>query len=194
MQRTLPLLVVLWLSAPLGALAQDTHSHHAPGMDHSAPLALSHSMATEPTETGQSAFAAIQEIVERLEADPSTDWSNVDIEALRQHLIDMNNVTLAAHVVSESIDNGLRYTVTGADAVKASIQRMVSAHAAMMDGTDGWHYSVEAHPHGARLTITVTAADDRLKLRALSFIGVMARGMHHQRHHWMIATGQSPHH
>ena len=47
-----------------------------------------------PTEAGQGAFAAIQEIVAILEADPDTDWSKVDIDALRQHLVDMNAVTL----------------------------------------------------------------------------------------------------
>lgn len=42
--------------------------------------------AVLPQETGQSAFAAIQEIVTKLEADPATDWSKIDIESLRQHL------------------------------------------------------------------------------------------------------------
>jgi hypothetical protein len=32
-----------------------------------------------------------------------------------------------------------------------------------------------------------------VKLRALGFIGVMTRGMHHQQHHWMLATGMGPH-
>ncbi|MFX5914869.1 hypothetical protein ABTE45_18800, partial [Acinetobacter baumannii] len=54
-----------------------------------------------PTQPGQSAFAAILEIVALLEADPATDWSKVNIEALRQHLIDMDNVTLRADVKSE---------------------------------------------------------------------------------------------
>ncbi|MDP1699378.1 MAG: hypothetical protein Q8L53_00255 [Aestuariivirga sp.] len=35
-----------------------------------------------PQETGQSAFAAIQEIVAILSANPATDWSKIDIEAL----------------------------------------------------------------------------------------------------------------
>jgi len=39
---------------------------------------------------GQDAFGAIQEIVQILDADPKTDWSKVDLEALRQHLIDMD--------------------------------------------------------------------------------------------------------
>ena len=37
---------------------------------------------------GHDAFGAIQEIVQILDADPNTDWSKVDLEALRQHLID----------------------------------------------------------------------------------------------------------
>ena len=53
-----------------------------------------------------------------LEADPKTDWSKVDIEALRRHLIDMNNVTLYADVRSEPVEGGMRFTVTGAGAVK----------------------------------------------------------------------------
>src|SRR5271166_2493744 len=49
------------------------------------------------TQPGQAAFAAIQEIVQILVDDPKTDWSRVNIDALRQHLIDMNNMTLAAN-------------------------------------------------------------------------------------------------
>ena len=45
---------------------------------------------------GQDAFGTIQEIVRILEADPTTDWSKVNIAALREHLIDMNEVTLHA--------------------------------------------------------------------------------------------------
>ena len=49
-----------------------------------------------PTMPGQDAFGTIQEIVQMLEADPATDWSKVNIAALREHLIDMNEVTLHA--------------------------------------------------------------------------------------------------
>ena len=49
-----------------------------------------------PTMPGQEAFGTIQEIVRMLEADPSTDWAKVNIAALREHLIDMNEVTLRA--------------------------------------------------------------------------------------------------
>ncbi len=55
----------------------------------SAPLAA-------PTMPGQDAFGAIQEVVQILQADPTTDWSKVNIARLREHLIDMNEVTLHA--------------------------------------------------------------------------------------------------
>ena len=42
-----------------------------------------HGASTTPTLPGQDAFGAIQEIVRILDADPKTDWSKVDLEALR---------------------------------------------------------------------------------------------------------------
>src|SRR6266849_4305163 len=51
-----------------------------------------------PAMPGQDAFGSIAEIVRLLEADPATDWSRVDLERLRQHLVDMNEVVLRAAV------------------------------------------------------------------------------------------------
>ena len=98
---------------------------------------LAGAVATQP---GQGAFAAIQEIVEILVVDPKTDWSRVNIEGLRQHVIDMNNVTLAASIKNEPIDSGLRFNVTGEGPVRNSIRRMTAAHAATMNGVDGWKF------------------------------------------------------
>lgn len=88
----------LWLPDP-AAKAESP----AP-MDHSAMMAAS--TAGLPTEAGQAAFATIAEIVAILTADPATDWAKVDIEALRQHLIDMDNVTLRAAVSVEQAEGG----------------------------------------------------------------------------------------
>ena len=109
------------------------------------------------TEPGQGAFAAIQEIVQILVADAKTDWSKVDIDALRQHLIDMNNVTLAANVKNESIDGGMRFDVTGEGPVRDSIRRMTSAHAATMNGVDGWKFEAAEIEGGASLTVHAPA-------------------------------------
>lgn len=146
-----------------------------------------------PTEPGQGAFAAIQEIVGILEADPKTDWSKVDIAALRQHLVDMNNVTLSADVKNAPIDGGMRFIVTGTGAVSDSIRRMVAAHAATMNGVDGWKFEAANIEAGATLTVRPSSRD-MAKLQGLGFIGVMTRGMHHQEHHLMIARGENPHH
>ncbi len=146
-----------------------------------------------PHEPGQSAFAAIQEIVAKLEADPATDWSKVDIEALRQHLIDMNNVTLNAQVKTEDTKDGLTFIVTGEGTVRDSIRRMVQGHAATMNGVDGWGFAANELPEGESLIVTPPKTVSIQELRALSFIGVMTRGMHHQTHHWMLATGSNPH-
>ena len=145
-----------------------------------------------PTEVGQSAFAAIQEIVAKLEADPATNWSKVDIEALRQHLIDMSNVTLAANVQVEEGKTNITFIVTGEGAVRDSIRRMVKAHAETMNGTDGWSFAASEVDNGASLIVTPPKVVSMQELRALGFIGIMASGMHHQMHHWMIATGSNP--
>lgn len=211
------LLAFALLLLPMAALAQQPQQQHHHSMDSgSTPgdgMSASHTEMSNhmqmmqgggpndaearkakraPTEPGQSAFAAIQEIVQILEDDPGTDWSRVNIEALRQHLIDMNNVTLAAHVSNEAIDGGMKFVVTGDGTVRDSIQRMASAHAATMDGVGGWHFTAKGTADGAIVEVSVPP-QDKDKLKALGFIGVMTRGMHHQEHHLMIARGEHPH-
>ncbi|SMH38610.1 acetolactate decarboxylase [Maritimibacter sp. HL-12] len=150
-----------------------------------------HDAAPTLREGGQSAFAAIQEITAALMADPATDWSRVDIEALRQHLIDMDNVTLRAAVASEEIDGGARFTITSADpAVVASIRAMVIAHVATMNGVEGWTMQAEETAGGAIMSVT---GPDAARIRGLGFIGLMTVGMHHQAHHLALASGRNPH-
>lgn len=137
---------------------------------------------------GQSAFSTIQRIVRRLMADPHTDWSKVDIEALRQHLIDMNNVTLYAEVAESDVQDGARFVVTSDDPkVADSIRRMVPAHAQTSGDGNDWTMSAELLSNGAALTVT---GDNPQEIRALGFIGVMTVGSHHGMHHWAMATGQ----
>ena len=176
--------LVLVCLAASPAFAQTMHHHAMMDSRDGAPIT--------PTQGGQSAFATIQEIVAILEADPKTDWSKVDIEALRQHLIDMDAVTLRAQSKSEPIDGGARFVVTGAGPVRDSIRRMTFAHAATMNGVGGWRMSAAEIDDGATLTV-IAPAKDAAKLRALGFIGVLTLGMHHQMHHLMIAKGESPH-
>ena len=186
------ILVGLSATAALGQSAQAPGGDaHMPGMMHGGQV---QSRGPGPTEPGQSAFAAIQEIVGILEADPATDWQKVDIEGLRRHLVDMNNVTLGSRAEAAEVDGGARFTVTGAGEVAGSIRRMVVAHAATMNGADGWQFVAAERPDGATLTVVAPDAAGASKVRALGLIGVMTRGMHHQEHHLMIASGAGPHH
>lgn len=183
------------LAFPGLALAQDAAGQHGgmrhmPGMSHEGHGIDADAFPAGLMEGGQSAFAAIQEIVAQLMADPSTDWSRVDIEALRQHLIDMDNVTLRARVRVEEIEGGARFEATSEGAgVTDSIRAMVPAHAATMDGVEGWTMRAEKIPGGAALIVTGADPD---RIRAFGFIGIMAVGMHHQAHHLALATGQNP--
>lgn len=177
------------LLMPLMAQAQPDH---LTGEGHARHGASMHGTAAVPTEPGQGAFATIQEIVRILEADPTTDWSKVDLKGLRQHLIDMNELTLKARAVATKIDSGLRIAVTGSGRTLAAIQRMVPAHAPMIDGYDGWHVTATVLPNGALLTVTASDAREVIHIWGLGFIGLMATGAHHQLHHLAIAEGKDP--
>jgi hypothetical protein len=146
-----------------------------------------------PTEPGQAAFGAIQQIVGILQADPQTDWSKVDVDALREHLIDMDEVTMRAAVRKEPIENGLRIKVTGGGRTLEAIQRMVPEHARDIDGMYGWTVRTTAIPDGVELTVTTGNAADVRKIRALGFMGIMVQGSHHQMHHLAVAKGEPMH-
>ena len=146
-----------------------------------------------PAETGQAAFAAIQEIVARLRADPRTDWDKVDIDALREHLIDMDEVTMRATVRKTQVENGIQVFVTGAGRTLEAIQRMVPSQAKQIDGSDGWTARTSPLPDGVALTVTSASPTEGRKIRALGFMGIMTTGAHHQMHHLAIAKGEPIH-
>ena len=143
----------------------------------------------QPTLPGQDAFGAIQEVVQILESDPTTDWSKVNIAALREHLIDMNEVTLHAAATERPLDNGVEIAVTGEGRTLDAIKRMVPAHVSELVKI-GWNAKTEELPNGVKLTVTTDDAKQAIKLKALGFMGIMVQGGHHQPHHLMIAKGE----
>jgi len=142
-----------------------------------------------PAMPGQDAFGAIQEIVKILEADPATDWSKVNITALREHLIDMNEVALRAVAKARPLDNGVAIAISGEGRTLAAIKRMVPAHARELERI-GWSAKTEERPNGVELVVTTSDPKQVAKLQALGFIGIMVLGGHHQPHHLMIAKGE----
>jgi len=184
---------VLLASADTQAETAHPQTDH-PMMDHATPHdAAAPASGTEPTLAGQDAFGAIKEIVGILDADPATDWSKVRIDVLREHLIDMNEVTLNAKAEAAPVEGGLRIRVTGKGRTREAIRRMVPAHAHEIDGWYGW--SVTTAPIEDGVVLTVTSADPSkvARIRGLGFMGIMVLGPHHQVHHVAMARGTLQH-
>ncbi|MGB2658883.1 MAG: hypothetical protein WBC84_11660 [Pseudolabrys sp.] len=146
-----------------------------------------------PAMPGQDAFGTIQEVVQILQADPTTDWSKVNIGALRQHLIDMNEVTLNAAAAERMLDNGIEIAVTGEGRTLEAIKRMVPAHVSELREI-GWNAKSEDLANGVKLAVTASEAQPLAKLKALGFMGIMVQGGHHPPHHLMMAKGEFPMH
>ena len=177
--------IVLILLNNISVSAQINHGSHS-GRD--LPMA-----ANTPTLPGQDAFGAIQEIVGILESDPATNWSQVNLAALREHLIDMNEVTLNATVEEHEFDNGLEMWVTGTGRTQVSIQRLIPNQAKELNQLNGWRATTVSLPEGVRLIVTSEAAPQVERIRALGFAGLLVSGGHHQEHHLAIARGMLMH-
>jgi hypothetical protein len=150
-----------------------------------------------PTSPGQAAFGAISEVVRMLEADPRTDWSKVNVEALRQHLIDMDYVTLRSDVVQRTVPGGLEMNVTGTGRTLLAIRRMAVSHTAMLDQSANYHATASEIQGGARITVTAKDATDAglvARIRGLGFAGIITEGEHHARHHLALARGEASAH
>ena len=172
------------VGSTLGKAQSTTHMNHS---QH-----VSGDEAAIPTMPGQEVFGTIQEIVRILEADPTTDSSKVNIEALREHLIDMDEVTMRATASEQALDNGIEIKVTGQGRTLEAIKRMVPAHAHELTAL-GWQARTEELPNGVKLLVTTTDHRQVVKLKALGFIGIMVQGSHHQVHHLMMAKGEHVH-
>ena len=155
---------------------------------------VGHGSATLPQEAGQSAFAATAEIVTLLSSDPDTDWSQVDIAALRQHLVDMNALFLQAEASASPVPDGWRFEIIGSGQTLRAVQAMVPAHALELDKMVEWSATASKTATGAALTVTSSSSGVRQKIKGLGFFGLMATGAHHQPHHLAMATGSPMHH
>ncbi|HUI21481.1 MAG TPA: hypothetical protein VLZ74_10630 [Methylocella sp.] len=171
-----------------GPIPEMMEHHGEPG----AAMQGGQTTLVEPTLPGQDAFGAIQEIVQILEADPKTDWSKVNLEALRQHLIDMNEVTLKAVTFVKPVDGGLEIAVTGNGRTIDAIQRIVMAHARVIEKRHphGWSAKAGTLPDGVLIRVTSDTAGETQHIRGLGFIGIMVSSHHHQLHHLAVARGE----
>ena len=144
-----------------------------------------------PIEPGQGAFASVAEIVAMLTNDPATNWDKVDINALREHLIDMDELILKASAITKVHADKIVFTVTGSGRTLQAIRTMVPAHSGVLDKTTAWNVVGEATDTGAIMTISSKNQMALKVVKALGFYGVMATGAHHQPHHLAMAGGDS---
>jgi len=177
------------LAGPAGLAQTQPAPPHQPAVHGTAGMA-----AGAPALPGQDAFGAIAEVVALLEADPRTDWGKVDLERLRQHLIDMNEVVLRSQVKASPVSGGLAMDVTGPGRVERAIRAMVVPHAAELDRMAEWTARADAIAGGVRLTVTARRPDDArtvARIRGLGFIGLLVQGAHHGPHHLTMARGDA---
>jgi hypothetical protein len=163
----------------------------AQGMDHAAMMAGAGAAQASPPS--QAAFATIQDIVRKLKADPSTDWSRVNLEALRAHLIDMDNVVMRAKVKQANVAGGVSLDVTGTGETVGAIRRMLTMHAMALNEDGVWRAQATEIANGVRLVVTAPDPGDAKAVamaRGLGFAGLITEGDHHAMHHLMLARGE----
>lgn len=182
--KVLSISILLALAAALPAAAQDhAHAHAPAGAERGEGLA----------QPGQGAFAAVQEAVELLRRDPSTDWARVDVDALREHLVDMDEVFTQAQVRYEPIPDGVRIRVRGPGRTGEAARRMVVDHARATPAGPGWRMTAAPAADGAVVTVLAETPEDLARVRALGLFGLLVDGGHHQAHHLSLARGDRPH-
>ena len=189
---SLGIIVTAIVAFIVNAEMDHTNMDHSAMMNHSKPVVQTTKVTL--TESGTDPFAVMQEAIIALEADPNTNWEKVNIEALRLHLVEMQDMTINVDVKQQHIDNGFQAVVmpTTNRSVK-SLTRVLSGHPAQMKAETGWDMQVQNNDGVFTLTVTTDNAKDIAKIRGLGYIGVMAYGNHHQPHHWAMASGDNPH-
>jgi hypothetical protein len=148
--------------------------------------------ARVPTQPGQATFGAIQEIVRMLKSDPDTDWSTVNLTALHEHLVDMDEVMVRATVKEQPIDGGLRIEISGAGRTLAAIQRIVPAQAQELNRSGGWEATVEGRAAGVVLTVISADPKQVAHIRGLGCMGLLASTTHPGGDYLAIAKAGRP--
>lgn len=174
--RILVILVLLGISGTVAA--QHTQMDHKP------------SSLSMP---GNDIFGTIQEVVQKLEADPDTDWTKVDLEALRQHLLDMKAFTEEVKVILEKpIAHGVEILVKPeTKRASTALEHVMHMHPMMLKKEKGWEMNAKKEGDHWKISCTTSKEEEVEKIRGLGYIGLLAEGAHHQLHHWMLATGNA---
>ncbi|WP_299734099.1 hypothetical protein [uncultured Tateyamaria sp.] len=175
------------------AIAQTSHTGHSDGMDHSAHQQEQVMTSAALSEPGQGAFAALSEVVRVLEADPNTDWAQVDLGGLRAHLVDMDRLVMDTVVMETDLPDGTSAIAAGDADTIATLRRMVPAHAAQLARDDRWTVASTETSDGIELRVTSEIPAVVARIKGLGFFGLMASQDHHREHHFFMAQGKDAH-
>jgi hypothetical protein len=116
---------------------------------------------------------------------------------LRQHLIEMDEVTLRSAATQRNVDGGVEMNVTGAGRTISAIRQLVGSHAATLEMGGTYHAVSTDIPSGVKLTVTARDPNDAktiARIRGLGFAGIITEGNHHAQHHIALARGESMSH
>ncbi len=177
-----------WASSDAMTNMQGKMDHAAMGMKMNMDK-NSEKPAILPKEGGQAAFATIAEIVALLKNDPKTDWSRVNINALREHLVDMNELTLNTSVKTTLAAKSIAFNISGKGRAIRAIQNMVPAHSSVLRNGDLYNAAAELTDNGAIMRVEFANKQQLSEIKALGFYGLMATGSSHQVHHMQMALG-----
>ena len=158
--------------------------------DHAAHMSAG--AGAVPSLPGNDIFGAITEIVALLSADRATDWSRVSIDALRDHLLDMDAVARGPAPETRVVDGGIEMRILTTGPAGEAAARMVPAHSVIMETETNWLSSVDASVTGTLVwRVTRSRPEDGLVIRGLGFFGLLATGAHHPAHHLAMAKGSN---
>ncbi len=128
-----------------------------------------------------------------LEADPDTDWAQVDLAGLRAHLVDMDRLVMDAIVMETDLPDGISAIATGDADTITTLRRMVPAHAAQLARDDRWTVASTETSDGIELSVTSEIPAVLARIKGLGFFGLMASRDHHREHHFIMAQGKDAH-
>ncbi|MEJ6708878.1 MAG: hypothetical protein QNK92_08775 [Amylibacter sp.] len=155
--------------------------------------ATSEKTAGGPIEPGQGMFGAISEINMIIEQS-GADWDKVNLDALWEHLKDMDALMTYAKVEKTNLDNGLSMIITGEGPAKRAVNNMIPAHSEFLKAVRP-DWVIAFANEGDTYTVVVTSVDplEVAKIQALGFSGFMVQDDHHASHHLGIGVGTTVH-
>jgi hypothetical protein len=140
--------------------------------------------------SGGDALGSIQETVGLLLSDPTTDWSDLRVSRLRQHLADLGEIVSRAEVDERPVDGGLAITAGGSERTLAALRRAVPEHVRASEGFMDWEVTLRDAGGALELTITTDDAGEVAVVRGLGFFGYLASGVNRPQSHLGVVRGR----